>query len=222
MLVLRDTTERPEAVAAGTVKLVGTDRAAIVDEATALLTDPAARDRMARAHNPYGDGHAAGRTVDRCLSFLETGVRPRCPRPASPTLRPRPPGHCPLSFASSGPVTLNTADTCTAPGRAGRYARFDDPEPSRRVKRNHLESAWSLFRMDGSRVDRPGPGPRPVGTRAPDARWSWYWAWTTGPARHRAREAAGIASAVRDGVLHRGGLPPDRGGGGGAAVFCCL
>jgi UDP-N-acetylglucosamine 2-epimerase (non-hydrolysing) len=70
VLVLRDTTERPEAVAAGTVKLVGTDRAAIVAEATTLLTDPAARDRMARAHNPYGDGHAAGRTVDRCLSFL--------------------------------------------------------------------------------------------------------------------------------------------------------
>ena len=73
VLVLRDTTERPEAVTAGTVKLVGTDRAAIVAEATTLLTDPAARDRMARAHNPYGDGHAAGRTVDRCLKFLETG-----------------------------------------------------------------------------------------------------------------------------------------------------
>ena len=71
VLVLRDTTERPEAVTAGTVKLVGTSRAAIDAEATTLLTDPTARDRMARAHNPYGDGHAARRTVDRCLEYLE-------------------------------------------------------------------------------------------------------------------------------------------------------
>jgi UDP-N-acetylglucosamine 2-epimerase (non-hydrolysing) len=73
VLVLRDTTERPEAVAAGTVRLVGTDRAAIVNEVTTLLTDPAARDRMARAHNPYGDGRAAGRTVERCLKYLQSG-----------------------------------------------------------------------------------------------------------------------------------------------------
>jgi UDP-N-acetylglucosamine 2-epimerase (non-hydrolysing) len=63
VLVMRDTTERPEAVAAGTVKLVGTDFDAIVREASRLLTDRAAYDAMARAHNPYGDGKATGRIV---------------------------------------------------------------------------------------------------------------------------------------------------------------
>lgn len=61
VLVMRDTTERPEAVDAGTVRLVGTDRARIVAEAARLLDDPDAHAAMARAHNPYGDGHAATR-----------------------------------------------------------------------------------------------------------------------------------------------------------------
>ena len=61
VLVMRDTTERPEAAAAGTVRLVGTDRARIVSEATALLDDDDAYAAMARAHNPYGDGSAAAR-----------------------------------------------------------------------------------------------------------------------------------------------------------------
>lgn len=61
VLVLRQTTERPEAVEAGTVRLVGTDRATIVTEASRLLDDPAAHAAMAMAHNPYGDGHAAAR-----------------------------------------------------------------------------------------------------------------------------------------------------------------
>jgi UDP-N-acetylglucosamine 2-epimerase (non-hydrolysing) len=61
VLVMRDTTERPEAVQAGTVKLVGTDRAAIVREAHRLLDDAATYDDMARAHNPYGDGEATER-----------------------------------------------------------------------------------------------------------------------------------------------------------------
>jgi UDP-N-acetylglucosamine 2-epimerase (non-hydrolysing) len=61
VLVMRDVTERPEAVEAGTVKLVGTDRARIVSEANRLLNDPAAYQAMSRAHNPYGDGMAASR-----------------------------------------------------------------------------------------------------------------------------------------------------------------
>jgi len=61
VLVMRETTERPEAVEAGTVKLVGTDRAAIVREAHRLLDDRAAYEAMGRAHNPYGDGRAAAR-----------------------------------------------------------------------------------------------------------------------------------------------------------------
>jgi UDP-N-acetylglucosamine 2-epimerase (non-hydrolysing) len=64
VLVMRDTTERPEAVEAGTVKLVGTDPVAIVREANRLLDDPAAYEAMARAHNPYGDGQAALRIRD--------------------------------------------------------------------------------------------------------------------------------------------------------------
>jgi UDP-N-acetylglucosamine 2-epimerase (non-hydrolysing) len=70
VLVLREVTERPEAVEAGTVRVVGTDRGKIVAEATRLLTDPAAYAAMGRAHNPYGDGRAAGRIVARCLQFL--------------------------------------------------------------------------------------------------------------------------------------------------------
>lgn len=61
VLVMRDTTERPEAVDAGTVRLVGTDRARIVEEATRLLDDQDAYQAMSRAHNPYGDGKAAAR-----------------------------------------------------------------------------------------------------------------------------------------------------------------
>lgn len=71
VLVFRETTERPEAVNAGTVRLVGTDRARIVRETSDLLTDRAAYDRMAHRHNPYGDGHAATRIVDRCRRFLD-------------------------------------------------------------------------------------------------------------------------------------------------------
>ncbi len=63
VLVMRRVTERPEAVAAGTAKLVGTDTTAIVAEAFRLLDDPAAHSAMARAVNPFGDGHAAERIV---------------------------------------------------------------------------------------------------------------------------------------------------------------
>lgn len=63
VLVMRDTTERPEALDAGTVKLVGTDYDRIVREASILLTDPVAYGRMSKAVNPYGDGLACGRIV---------------------------------------------------------------------------------------------------------------------------------------------------------------
>ena len=64
VLVMRDVTERPEAVEAGTVRLVGTDPDRIVAEASLLLTDDAAYQRMSRAGNPYGDGHACRRIAD--------------------------------------------------------------------------------------------------------------------------------------------------------------
>ena len=63
VLVMRDTTERPEAVAAGTVKLVGTDKAKIVSEVTKLLIDSSYYESMSFAHNPYGDGNACSRIL---------------------------------------------------------------------------------------------------------------------------------------------------------------
>jgi UDP-N-acetylglucosamine 2-epimerase (non-hydrolysing) len=69
VLVMRETTERPEAVEAGTVKLVGTDIALIVLEAHRLLDDSAAYQSMARALNPYGDGLASSRILTAIRSF---------------------------------------------------------------------------------------------------------------------------------------------------------
>lgn len=70
VLVMRDTTERPEALEAGTVKLVGADYDAIVDNMATLLTDDAAYDAMSHAVNPYGDGKACGRIVTHLLESL--------------------------------------------------------------------------------------------------------------------------------------------------------
>lgn len=64
VLVMRETTERPEGVEAGTARLVGTDADKIVYETERLLDDDAAYSAMARAHNPFGDGHSAGRIID--------------------------------------------------------------------------------------------------------------------------------------------------------------
>jgi UDP-N-acetylglucosamine 2-epimerase (non-hydrolysing) len=72
ILVLRDKTERPEALRAGTVKLVGTDRAVIVREAICLIDDSAEYERMARLHNPYGDGHASTRIAERIRHHLSS------------------------------------------------------------------------------------------------------------------------------------------------------
>lgn len=70
VLVLREKTERPEAVEAGTVKLVGTDPAVIISTANELLNDSAAYNAMAKARNPYGDGHAAEMIVQEIKKFL--------------------------------------------------------------------------------------------------------------------------------------------------------
>jgi len=67
VLVLRQVTERPEAVEAGTVKVIGTERQTIVNEISRLLVDAAEYERMARAMNPYGDGHASERIVAALL-----------------------------------------------------------------------------------------------------------------------------------------------------------
>jgi len=70
ILVMRDKTERPEAVEAGTVRLVGTDADRIVGQAELLLDDRDEYERMARVHNPYGDGRASPRISDAILSFF--------------------------------------------------------------------------------------------------------------------------------------------------------
>lgn len=67
VLVLRDTTERPEGIAAGTLKLTGTDEEVIYHETKRLLTDGAEYDKMSRASNPYGDGHASMRIVNAII-----------------------------------------------------------------------------------------------------------------------------------------------------------
>ncbi len=70
VLVMRDTTERPEAVDAGSVKLVGTDSRMIIDNVSMLLTDQKAYNAMAKGVNPYGDGKATGRILTACSKFL--------------------------------------------------------------------------------------------------------------------------------------------------------
>ena len=70
VLVLRDRTERPEGVAAGVAKLVGTDKGRIVAEADRLLDDPKAYRQMAKTANPYGDGQAANRIVEAIIEYL--------------------------------------------------------------------------------------------------------------------------------------------------------
>lgn len=71
VLVLRDTTERPEGIEAGTLKLAGTDEETIYTLAKQLITDPVAYNKMAQASNPYGDGFASKRIVDALLTYLE-------------------------------------------------------------------------------------------------------------------------------------------------------
>lgn len=76
VLVLREVTERPEGVAAGTVELVGTSRARIAERAARLLADAAARDAMATVRNPYGDGQAARRIVGALRRWFGLAAAP--------------------------------------------------------------------------------------------------------------------------------------------------
>ena len=69
VIVMREKTERPEAVEAGTVRMAGADEERIITEVTRLLDDPGAREAMSRVHNPYGDGHASERIAKATLSF---------------------------------------------------------------------------------------------------------------------------------------------------------
>ncbi|WP_238154360.1 non-hydrolyzing UDP-N-acetylglucosamine 2-epimerase [Ornithinimicrobium sufpigmenti] len=75
VLVMRENTERPEAVDAGTVRLIGTDQQRIIDEVTSLFTNEAAYAEMANAVNPYGDGRAAARSIAALEHLLVGGER---------------------------------------------------------------------------------------------------------------------------------------------------
>lgn len=74
VLVLRDETERPEGVKAGTLRLVGTDPKKVAKSMEELLDDPTVYQQMAQAPNPYGDGHAAERIVDICKKYLNSSA----------------------------------------------------------------------------------------------------------------------------------------------------
>jgi UDP-N-acetylglucosamine 2-epimerase (non-hydrolysing) len=87
LLVLREKTERPEGIAAGSALLVGTSSEAILREARRLLRDPAARAAMARPTLPYGDGHAAGRIAQVILDWLEAQDSAPAPQRAARFLR---------------------------------------------------------------------------------------------------------------------------------------
>jgi len=81
VLVLREETERPEGVEAGAARLVGTDPARIIGEATRLLDDPEEHRKMSTVRNPYGDGHAAERIVD---ALIESTGEPGVPETVAP------------------------------------------------------------------------------------------------------------------------------------------
>jgi UDP-N-acetylglucosamine 2-epimerase (non-hydrolysing) len=72
VLVMRETTERQEAVEAGTARLVGTSREVIMQETLRLLNDPIAYRAMATARNPFGDGTAAQQIVRHCCAYLKS------------------------------------------------------------------------------------------------------------------------------------------------------
>jgi UDP-N-acetylglucosamine 2-epimerase (non-hydrolysing) len=74
VLVIRDTTERPEAIEAGTSMLVGTDENRIYNEAYRLLTDSEAYSKMSNATNPYGDGESSERIVSACIKYLQNSL----------------------------------------------------------------------------------------------------------------------------------------------------
>jgi UDP-N-acetylglucosamine 2-epimerase (non-hydrolysing) len=122
VLVLRETTERPEAIDAGTARLVGTDPAAITANVRQLLHDDTAYAAMANAVNPYGDGRAAERTVAAMAHFFGLGP---APEPFEPWSRPaRRRGNGAFTTKASNP--LATALRTLVNAQRDRYRRLED------------------------------------------------------------------------------------------------
>ncbi len=126
VLVMRDTTERPEAVRAGTVKLVGTDEDVIVDAVGRLLTDPVAHAAMATAVNPYGDGRAAQRAVAALAHHFRLG--PAADEFDSPAADPAA-GRREVDHRSSHPARGQTIAATTSPSGGLARVRPDHPYP---------------------------------------------------------------------------------------------
>lgn len=122
VLVLRDSTERPEAVEAGTARLVGTEVAAIVSACQELLTNPEAYRAMAQARNPFGDGHASEQILDVLARSLDSNERREAP---SPTKLPE---SFPLSSRIPAETILQAAIAADAAARTS--AATPGPEPS--------------------------------------------------------------------------------------------
>jgi UDP-N-acetylglucosamine 2-epimerase (non-hydrolysing) len=120
VLVMRDTTERPEAVAAGTARLVGTDVDAITTNVRTLLHDEAAYGEMANAVNPYGDGRAAARSVAAMAHHFELGPAPEPFDPAAPPA----PAEGKGVFPPKTPNRLVVALGALVNAQRGRYGRM--------------------------------------------------------------------------------------------------
>jgi hypothetical protein len=122
VLVMRETTERPEAVAAGTARLVGTDPEAIVSNVRTLLHDEARYLEMANSVNPYGDGQGAARTVAALAHRLELG-----PPPAP--FQPPADGHAPSNrtFSRIGTNLPEVALGALVGTDRGRYLEMKVP-----------------------------------------------------------------------------------------------
>lgn len=127
VLVMRDTTERPEAVAAGTVKLVGTEVASIVRALSTLLTDEAAYREMSFAHNPYGDGKACAR-IRKALATWPPPLNVGAGSPANT-----------ISAAPPPPVKLASSPLPRAPNNSQQSRRRDLPWNAHSARQTFLK-----------------------------------------------------------------------------------
>jgi UDP-N-acetylglucosamine 2-epimerase (non-hydrolysing) len=195
VVVLRATTERAEAVAAGTAWLVGTDPAALHRRATALLAHPPDRDAVART-NPFGDGRAAGRAVEairavRAGHDLPEGWSPTAPEPATP--EPTVP-EAPAPEADALPAWVRRMEDLGRPAAThrldGNGPRLTPPAPTSVPRSAPGVGPLVEVRRGGQLLRHlPGAVPRLAPPRDTDEPWAWVvhqiegdlWVESTGP-----------------------------------------